>query len=114
LESNLNMDKSLLEKLDDIREAEEVYEKSVAKKFGIVLPKIPKGIKIEDINRYSNAKSLRLEKGEINPPNTDNEKLIEDYVTQSAKATSLVRENTPSYLSPTVGATSCCPGKYTI
>ena len=52
----LDIDEPLSQKLEKLYEAEIKYEKSVAKKHGIVYPKLPLGINKEQINEYYNLK----------------------------------------------------------
>ena len=52
----LDVDEPLSQKLEKLYKAEIKYEKSVAKKQGIVYPKLPPGINKEQINEYYNLK----------------------------------------------------------
>jgi hypothetical protein len=52
---DLAIDLPLQEKLDKLQEAETKYLKSIARKHGINLPKLPRGFTQSDINNYYNA-----------------------------------------------------------
>ena len=51
----LEIDLPLQDKLDKLQEAETKYLKSIAKKHGIIVPKIPRGFTQSDIDNYYNA-----------------------------------------------------------
>ena len=85
------LDMSLEEKLKKLHDAETKANKSVARKYNIPTPKLPRGIKADEIDRYYDLKIT----GMIDETNYS--EVIEDYIKKQQAAQILINYYTSSY-----------------
>ena len=102
-----DIDETELEMLQRLEKLEESYEKSLGKKHKIYFPKLPKGVKKEDVGVFELFKEIELkEKGRITPAETKKDKLIEKYLIELNTAISKVNQYKPGYILAGPGVTS--------
>ena len=83
-----NLDLPLGEKLQRLHEAEMKYDKSVAKKHGILFPKLPTGFSKEQVNDYHNRK---LKDAKTVVPE------LEDYIKKYSATKRMIHYHTTSF-----------------
>lgn len=88
---DFEIDLPLEEKLKKLHDAETKANKNVARKYNIPLPKLPRGIKSDEIDRYYDLKIT----GMIDETNYS--AIIEDYILKQMAAQKLINYYTSSY-----------------
>ena len=86
---DVDIDAPLSEKLKRLHEAEISYNKRIARKNGIEYPRLPRGIKSDEVDAYYNQKMSR------NPPAEN--PLIEDYLKKLSETKKLIDYHTSSF-----------------
>ena len=86
---DFDIDAPLSEKLKKLQESEIKYYKTIAKKYGIIFPGLPKGYNKEAVNQYYDLK-LKNNVQQVIPE-------IEDYIQKYNTAKQLVDYNTSSF-----------------